>query len=92
MNLSRRGILTGLSLVGAAAVAPAMAKASKPVTREGLERYYAFLWAEHFAVARELGVEAFDHYVANKSGGDKYYRTHYAGKPPSERMPDHLTA
>ncbi|KRD49027.1 hypothetical protein [Ensifer sp. Root278] len=90
--ISRRTLLGGLAGTagGVTAIplpAPAADTASvlTPPTRKELEHYYAFLWAEHCAVAEELGVDVMDSFVAHRSGGRDVYNQTCRQQPPSER-------
>ncbi len=89
--ISRRVLLGGIAgavggVIGTAIpLSEAAPVESVPPTREEMERYYAFLWAEHCAVAEELGVDVMDSFVAHRSGGRDAYNQTCRHRPPSER-------
>lgn len=71
-RLTRRAVLGGFAAVSVAAgVGPAAAIPAP--TREDMEDYFLFLWAEHRRVAEELGIDAFDHAIFCARGGRARY-------------------
>ena len=85
--MNRRSFLRAAPVAGAVIAAPVLVFASerKAVSREDLERYYAFLWAEFSAVANELGIERFDAQTMQRGGGQKAYDKAYGLIAPSNR-------
>lgn len=71
-RLTRRAVLGGFAAATVAAGAvPALAVPD--ATREDMEDYFLFLWAEHRRVAEELGIDAFDHVTFRMRGGQVRY-------------------
>lgn len=71
--LTRRSALIGIAASVAGASIPS-AQADPLPTREDLEDYFVFLWAEHRRVAEELGIDVFDHLTLHSRGGLSRYK------------------
>lgn len=70
--LTRRAALLGISATVAAV--PISTVHAEPVpTRDDMEDYFLFLWAEHRRVAEELGIDVFDHAIFCARGGRARY-------------------
>lgn len=82
MTTTRRAFIGGLAAVSAPGAAAAREPSGGPITRRELEHYYAFLWAEHCAVAELLGVSEFDAMLVHKSGGIQVYSAVDSGHIP----------
>lgn len=76
--IQRLGIVAAVAGTGTATIAMA---AQKP-TREQMERYYTLLWREHAALAKEMGVDVFDHAIAHRNGN---YEATALNEAPSSR-------
>lgn len=75
MNTTRRAFLGGLAAVSAPVAAISGEPPDEALTRLDLVHYYAFLWAEHCAVAELLGVPEFDTMLVHRSGGIRIYNS-----------------
>ncbi len=72
--LTRRAALFGAATVAITSAAITQATAVEQIpTREEMEDYFLFLWAEHRRVAEELGIEVFDHLTFRMRGGQVRY-------------------
>ncbi|WP_168990386.1 twin-arginine translocation signal domain-containing protein [Aureimonas flava] len=82
--LQRLGIAAAIGATGSALATP------RP-TRQQLERYYALLWREHHALAKELGIDMFEHDIVLDAGHREATSAALVG-PPSSRAIALLTA
>jgi len=71
--LTRRAALFGATVAMTAAATPLATAGEKLPTREEMEDYFLFLWAEHRRVAEELGIDVFDHLTFRVRGGQARY-------------------
>lgn len=83
MKTTRRFFLAGLAT--SAVITPAAGTPVVAPTREDMEHYYAFLWAEFRALSLEMGVDICDSHTAHKSGGIAAYDAAFGGSLPSTR-------
>ncbi|PYE98899.1 hypothetical protein C8J35_103500 [Rhizobium sp. PP-F2F-G38] len=85
MKTTRRFFLGGAAVASLPLVGAAQDVIEPPPTREELEHYYAFLWAEFRALADEMGVDMHDSYTAHRSGGIAAYKSAFGDTRPSTR-------
>lgn len=82
--LSRRAALFGATVALTTSVIPQATAEEQLPTREEMEDYFLFLWAEHRRVAEELGIDVFDHLTLRSRGGRARYEE-VCSEPASTR-------
>ncbi|WP_306049265.1 hypothetical protein [Oceaniradius stylonematis] len=86
-------VLTISHPASAAKIRRATTLANKaPPSKQDIERYYAFLWLEMRALAREIGCDTHDTWLVQRTGAMDWYERRFAVEPASSRAQRILSA